>query len=88
MKVEFLEQFEGDLNKVSDQSLKDEVFKVILELERAKTLRDVRNIKKLKGYRNSYRIRIRNYRIGFKLERGVIELARFLDRKEIYLFFP
>jgi mRNA interferase RelE/StbE len=88
MKVEFLEQFEGDLNKVSDQSLKDEVFKVILELERAKTLRDVRNIKKLKGYRNSYRIRIRNYRIGFKLERGVIELARFLDRKEIYRFFP
>jgi mRNA interferase RelE/StbE len=88
MKVEFLEQFERDLNKVVDKSLRDDVFRVIQELERAKTLRDVHNIKKLKGYRNSYRIRIGNYRIGFKLEHGVVELARFLDRKEIYRFFP
>ena len=88
MKLEFLEQFERDLKVVRDQLLRDEVFKVITRLEQADSLREVPNVKKLKGYRASYRIRVRNYRIGFKFEHGVIELARFLDRKEIYRFFP
>ena len=88
MKVEFLAQFERDLSAVRDKSLKDEIFKVITLLEQARTLRDVPNVKKLKGYKSSYRLRVGNYRIGFRLERSVIELARFLDRKEIYRYFP
>jgi mRNA interferase RelE/StbE len=88
MKVEFLEQFERDLAAVRDQTLQDEVFKVITKLESARSLRDVPNVKKLKGYKVSYRIRVGNYRIGLRFERGIIGLARFLDRKEIYRFFP
>ena len=88
MKVQFLEQFERDLSLVRDQKLKDQIFEVISRLERARSLREVPNVKKLKGYRTNYRIRIGHHRIGFKLENGVIELARFLDRKDIYRFYP
>ena len=88
MKVLFLEQFDRDLSLVRAQSLHDDVFKVIAKLERAKSLRDVPSVKKLKGYRTNYRIRVGQYRIGLKFEHGVIELARFLHRKEIYRFYP
>jgi mRNA interferase RelE/StbE len=88
VKVEFLEAFEHDLDGLSDASLLNAVANVISNLELAKSLPEVRNIKKLKGYKNIYRIRIRDYRLGFKVERGVIPLARFLNRKEIYRLFP
>ena len=88
MKVLFLDQFARDLSQVRDQKLKDQVFEIIVRLERAKSLRDVPNVRKLKGYRTNYRIRVGNYRIGFKFEYGVVELARFLDRKDIYRFYP
>ena len=88
MKVEFLEQFEKDLATVRDSSILDAVASAISSLEDATTLREVRNLKKLKGYRNIFRIRIRDYRIGFILENGIVELARFLPRKDIYRLFP
>jgi mRNA interferase RelE/StbE len=88
MTVEFLEQFETDLDRIRDESLRNDVFKIISSLESARSLKEVRNVKKLKGYRSNYRIRIRDYRIGFKFEGGIVELARILHRKEIYRFYP
>jgi mRNA interferase RelE/StbE len=88
VKVEFLEAFEHDLDGLSDASLLKAVTSVISNIEQAKSLREVRNIKKLKGYKNIYRIRIRDYRLGFKVEKGVVQLARFLNRKDIYRLFP
>lgn len=88
MKVEILEQFDKDLDQIKDRSMRAAILKLILTLEAASSLGDVPNLKKLKGFRNIYRIRIRDYRVGIIIEKRTIELARVLHRKDIYNRFP
>ncbi len=47
-------------------------------------------VQKLKGYREYYKIRIGNYRVGLKLnrEKRIIEFCRVLHRRDIYRQFP
>lgn len=49
---------------------------------------NINGIKKLKGHKNCFRIRIGEYRIGLYLDGKIIEFVRFLNRKEIYKYFP
>jgi len=49
---------------------------------------DIDNLKKIAGYKNYYRIRLSDYRIGFKVEDRNWVLLRVLHRKDIYKFFP
>jgi mRNA interferase RelE/StbE len=88
MRVEFLEQFSKDIDTIKDVRIKNSVAEKILELEEAVDLSEIRNIKKLKGFKTSYRIRVGDYRIGLFFDKKTIELARVLHRKEIYRFFP
>jgi len=47
------------------------------------------DIKKMKGYQGYYRIRVGNYRIGFKVEQGnQIIFYRIKSRADIYKLFP
>lgn len=61
---------------------------IIAELHAAKTLSEINNCKKLSGYKNAFRIRLGDYRIGFFYENDTIELVRILARRELYRFFP
>ena len=88
MKVKFLHLFDKDLDKIKEISLKAEVADIIISLEQAASLKALRNVKKLKGFKNAYRIKVKEYRLGFYYENGVVELARFLNRKDIYRSFP
>ena len=88
MKVEYLKQFSKDLLKVKDESLKGDLFSIIIVLKNAETLNELSNVKKLKGYQNAYRIRIGKYRLGFYFDGEVIEHARFAKREDIYKLFP
>jgi mRNA interferase RelE/StbE len=88
MKVEYLKQFSKDLLKVKDESLKGDLFTIIIDLKNAETLNELSNVKKLKGYQNAYRIRIGKYRLGFYFDGEFIELARFAKREDIYKLFP
>jgi mRNA-degrading endonuclease RelE of RelBE toxin-antitoxin system len=54
----------------------------------AKKLSDISSCKKLIGFKNAYRLRIGNYRIGFFFENEKVELIRILNRKNIYRYFP
>jgi len=49
---------------------------------------EIPNVKKLKGADSYYRIRVGDYRIGFKYENGKIVFYRVLHRKQIYKRFP
>ena len=51
-------------------------------------MRDIKNFKKLKGYKNAYRIKIGDYRIGVFIENKIVEFARVVHRKDIYRVFP
>jgi mRNA interferase RelE/StbE len=70
MKVEFLEQFSKDLDTISDSRTKSKIAAKIFEIEEATSLDQITNLKKLKGFKNIYRIRVGDYRIGLYYERG------------------
>lgn len=88
MKVEFRSSFVKDLKSIKDKALLNRVRDAIEGDERAKTATEVSNLKKLKGPANYFRIRLGNYRIGIVLERDRATFVRFLDRKDIYKYFP
>lgn len=47
-------------------------------------------LERLKGYKEFYKMRFGNYRVGLKIDRKEkkIEFRRALHRKDIYRYFP
>lgn len=88
MKVIVLKQFQKDLQKVNSKDINIEILNLIEILERSKSIRLLVNVKKMKGFRNYYRIRVGDYRIGCLVDSDTVELMRFAHRKEIYSIFP
>ena len=80
--------FEKDIEIISDRKLLNSIADKIENIQKAKKLNDIHNCKKLRGSKNSYRIRIGDYRIGFIYENKIVELIRFLHRNKIYNYFP
>ncbi|MEI8202294.1 MAG: type II toxin-antitoxin system RelE/ParE family toxin [Bacteroidota bacterium] len=62
--------------------------KYLLNAEKADGIKDIKGLKKLTGYKNTYRIKMGDYRIGVFIENGIIEFARIAHRKDIYKVFP
>ncbi|MGM0621543.1 MAG: type II toxin-antitoxin system RelE family toxin [Bacteroidota bacterium] len=88
MKTEFKASFLKAIKKIKDQQLKTEIADTIKEVESAENLRQIKQLKKLKGYKHYYRIRIKDYRIGLKVEKTTIYFVDIAHRKNIYRFFP
>ena len=88
MKVEFNRYFFKDLGKISDASVKSAVADIIEVVELATNLSQVSNLKKLKGFKTAYRIRVGDYRIGIVVIRNVVEFVRVVNRNMIYKLFP
>ena len=57
-------------------------------LPKLKYLQESKKIEAMKGYRNYFKARFGNYRVGFKKEDDIIIVVRVLHRKEIYKYFP
>lgn len=55
---------------------------------KSQNIADIQGIKKLKGYENFYRFRVRDYRLGFVVEDDRVVFLRYLHRKDIYKYFP
>mgnify|MGYP001584655735 CR=1 FL=1 len=88
MIVKFEKKFLKDINSINDKRLKKTVEEIIINLENAKNLSAISNLKKLKGYKYSYRIKVGDFRMGFNFEDSIIILVRLLNRKDIYRYFP
>ena len=88
MKTEFLRKFSKDLDKIDSQQVLGVIAEVIERVEQAKSLSEIQNLKKLVGYKNAYRIRVGDYRIGIFMEGDIVEFARVVHRKDIYDVFP
>ena len=88
MQVEFLSSFNKDLNKITAPQVRESLRKLILKLETASSLSRIQQVKKLKGHLNAWRVRLGNYRVGFFYNDNIIQLARIVDRKDIYKVFP
>ncbi len=88
MKVEFRESFAKDLKGVKDKSLLRRAKEVIEAVEKADSLANIANLKRLRGGGNYFRMRVGDYRMGVALENETIIFVRFLNQKDIYKFFP
>jgi mRNA interferase RelE/StbE len=88
VKVDFRESFAKDLKGVKEKGLLNRVKELIEAIEKADSLIDVSNLKKLKGGGNYFRLRIGDYRVGITLENDTVIFVRFLNRKDIYKYFP
>jgi len=88
MKVEIKQSFEKDLKNIKDKKLLERILKVIEKIENAKTLNEIPNFKKLTDYKQHYRIRIGDYRIGIEIKDSIIYLVRFLNKNTFYKYFP
>lgn len=87
MQVEFLTSFNKDLSKLSSALVRKSLKNLILKLETAKSLSEIPQLKKLKGHPEAWRIRLGNYRVGLFYSNNIIQLARIVDRKDIYKVF-
>ena len=88
MNVEFRDSFTKDLKGVKEKGLLGRVREVIEAVEKADSLAELPNLKKLKGGGNYFRVRVGDYRIGVALDGDTVVFVRFLNRKDIYKHFP
>ena len=89
MKVEFDKSFEKSIDKIRNKNMFPKILHVILELEHAKSIQEVKQIKKLTGYKNYYRIKLGEYRLGIEsINNDTVRVIIIAHRKEIYRFFP
>ena len=87
MNIIFKNSFLKDIKKLKDKNVKVSL-KLIINEFKNKQLHEIKGLKKLFGYEGFYRIRIGNYRLGLKIETNEIIFVRFLNRKDIYKYFP
>ena len=88
MKVEFHKSFVRDIRRVRDGNLLARVKAVLVELENTDILDSISSVKVMKGHPDYFRIRIGDYRLGFKRIDGGVRIIRFLSRGDIYRKFP
>jgi len=88
MNYKYDPSFIWDVKKASPEILKslDEAIEIIKTVA---ALSDIPNVKKLKGDKTAYRIKLKTYRLCFFLSNdNTLILARFLPRKDVYRSFP
>lgn len=88
MEIEITRKFQKQVADCNDQKIKSEIRKIIELAEIAKSVSEIRNLKKLKGYKYFFRIRIGDYRIGIQHFGTKIIFAAFDRRSNIYKNFP
>jgi mRNA interferase RelE/StbE len=88
MEVKYHSSFDKDLEGITQSHVKKAVLKVIMRAKSAKHLGEIPHCEKLKGYRNAYRVRIGEFRIGVFSEESVIRpIVRISTRyfRDVYL---
>ncbi len=88
MRIEITNKFRKQLDSCTNLRVKVKVVSIIELAMNSDSLIQIQNIKKLKGTRNYYSIRVGNYRIGVVREEEYVIFAAFDKRSDIYRYFP
>ncbi|NTW34400.1 MAG: type II toxin-antitoxin system RelE/ParE family toxin [Bacteroidetes bacterium] len=89
MNVEFTKHFRKEFHHLSNiGNLAELVNNSIENILNAKTVSEIKNLKKMSGYKDYYRLRIGSYRIGVKILNSTVIFSVFDHRKDIYKRFP
>jgi mRNA interferase RelE/StbE len=68
--------------------LKEEISALILQVEGASGIGTIASVKKLKGYKDYYRFKVGDYRIGVKITSDTVTFVDIAHRKDIYKQIP
>ncbi len=88
MEIIYMNSYLKAIKKIKNLELISNLKIAVEDVEKANTITEVSNVKKLSGFSNCFRIRVENYRIGLVLDKNVITFVRFEHRKDIYKKFP
>lgn len=89
MQIEFDKSFSKSLDKIKENDILKKIENVIYHIDEAESLSQIKNVKKLVGFKKYYRIRIGEYRLGFELiDSQTIKFIIICHRKNIYNVFP
>jgi mRNA interferase RelE/StbE len=84
LQIEFSEKFIKDIENIEEKKILIKLNKIIEDIKNKKPVK----MKKIKGFKNFYRIRIGDYRLGIEMNKEKVIIKRFLHRKKIYRLFP
>jgi mRNA interferase RelE/StbE len=90
MNTEFKKSFFRDLKKITDPVVKVEIERVIFTVREASAIKNIPNLRKMKGDKKgiSYRIKVSDYRLSITIENNLVIFIACMHRKDIYKFFP
>lgn len=88
MIVSFDKNFEKELLKEQNVDTKNAIKSIIIDVEQAGSPKEIKNIKKLKGYKTFYRIKFGSYRIGLEISNKKAVFVTYGHRKDFYRYFP
>ncbi len=88
MQIEFTRKFRKQIEGLNDRTIRLKVLSIIDAVVVAEKMVDFPNLKKLTGYKNQYRIRLGNYRIGISINDQTVIFAALDHRSTIYKYFP
>ena len=88
MKVLIDKSFQKDTDKILDKKVLEKVATCIEHVIACDSIKDIPNLKKLKGFKDHYRIKIGDYRVGLMIKNEEAIFERFLNRKDIYKYYP
>ena len=88
MEIKIDKSFQKDTRRIQDKNVLQRIANTAANVQRAKTLEEIKNLKKIQGTQSMYRIRIGDYRLGIIVSDSTVEFIRCLHRKDIYKYFP
>ncbi len=88
MHYSYTRLFVKQVSKIKDKQLLTALKASIEEIEGVATLDSLSKVKKLVGYKDYYRLRIQDYRIGIQVVDNTAIIACIYHRKEVYRYFP
>jgi len=81
--------FSRNLKKITHATLKAEIRQTIETVRNATTMQEIPDLKKMKGSKNSYRIKVSgDYRIGVDIVGDLVTFRTCKPRKDFYKLFP
>jgi mRNA interferase RelE/StbE len=88
MQIELTRKFQKQVENCHDKDIKSKVYEIIRSVMKTESMIRFHNLKKLTGYKYSYRIKQGDYRIGLLIKDKTVVFAAFDHRSDIYKYFP